>query len=50
MTVKEMKKILENMSDDKKIFIAFSNGFSSEFSIDESSHNVYIEEVSENER
>ena len=50
MTVKEMKEILNTMDEDKKVYISFLNGYSTEFSVNESSHNVYIEEVSENER
>ena len=50
MTVKEMKEILNTMDENKEIYIPFFNGYSSNFSIDDSSHNVFIEEVSENER
>lgn len=49
MTVKELKAILENVDENKEIFIAGMHGYTSDFVVENMPFNVYVMENVENE-
>lgn len=49
MTVKELKAILENIDENKEIFVAGMHGYTSDFVVENMPFNVYVMENVENE-
>lgn len=49
MTVKELKAILENIDENKEIFVAGMHGYTSDFVVENMPFNVYVMENIENE-
>lgn len=49
MTVKELKAILENIDENKEIYVAGMHGYTSDFVVENMPFNVYVMENAENE-
>ena len=49
MTVKELKAILENIDENKEIFVASMHGYTSDFVVENMPFNVYVMENVEND-
>jgi len=49
MTVKELKAILENIDENKEIYVAGMHGYTSDFVVENMPFNVYVIENVENE-
>jgi len=49
MTVKELKAILENIDENKRIFVAGMHGYTSDLIIENTPFNVYVRENTESE-
>lgn len=49
MTVKELKKILENIEEDKEIYVAGVHGYTNDFVVENMPFNVYVMENVEND-
>jgi hypothetical protein len=49
MTVKELKEILENIEEDKKIYIACAHGYTTNFVVENTLYHVYVMDETEND-